>query len=114
MATFDCDRQQVYCPTRATLMNELTARKRVFRPNAYVRFGSKAEENGPSAPGPFSDLKLTQFGGKRTLGLERPFMGFPPCHAGVAGRFHIITSASWFAPGGGGTMTPCAGTSPLP
>ncbi len=33
-------------------------------------FGSKADENGPSAPGPFFDLKLTQFGGNRTLGHE--------------------------------------------
>ena len=24
-----------------------------------VRYGSKADENGPSAPGPLSDLKLT-------------------------------------------------------
>ena len=35
-----------------------------------VRLGSKADENGPSAPDPLSDLKLTQFGGKRTLGHE--------------------------------------------
>ena len=35
-----------------------------------VRFGSKADENGPSAPGPLSDLKLTQFGVNRTLGRE--------------------------------------------
>ena len=36
---------------------------------------SKADENGPSAPGPFSDLKLTQFGRNRTLGLERRLSG---------------------------------------
>ncbi len=35
-----------------------------------VRFGSKADENGPSAPGPLSDLKLTQFGVNRTLRHE--------------------------------------------
>ncbi len=36
-----------------------------------VRLGSKADENGPSAPGPLSDLKLTQFGVNRTLGARR-------------------------------------------
>jgi len=35
-----------------------------------VGFGSKADENGPSAPGLLSDLKLTQFGVNRTLGHE--------------------------------------------
>ncbi len=40
-----------------------------------VRFGSKGDENGPSAPGPFSDLKLTQFGRNRTLGHEGLFSG---------------------------------------
>ena len=34
------------------------------------RLGSKADENGPSAPGPPADLKLTQFGVNRTLGHE--------------------------------------------
>ena len=38
--------------------------------DGLVRFGSKADENGPSAPGPLSDLKLTQFGGNRTLERE--------------------------------------------
>ena len=37
---------------------------------ANDRYGSKADENRPSAPGPLSDLKLTQFGGNRTLGHE--------------------------------------------
>ena len=34
------------------------------------RFGSEAAVDAPPAPGPLSDLKLTQFGGNRTLGHE--------------------------------------------
>ena len=48
----------------------ITVLDRPYSCTLDVRIGSKADENGPSAPGLLSDLKLTQFGVNRTLGHE--------------------------------------------